>query len=118
MKTRISTCKSPRWFAHYVSIMREYELYSGLGSGFDYLIRYNDDFDKIIAMSILKINNRPIGVAIKLKDYGMMGCNITCFVLENHRRKGYGTRLVNALIDREELSTLGNQFPSNFPKVR
>ncbi len=120
MRKRIHVCKTLKWFKYYVRLMGEYRLHhqDSPYSGFSLLIRENTYMDKILSMSILKIDKVPVGVAIKLITNGMMGCNITCYISPDHRRKGYGSKLVNALIKNEtEFEIMNYQFPDNFPKT-
>lgn len=114
MKLRLYKCKTKRWFRKYIKLMETFNLYLGSWSGYGELIYDNFNFEKITHMAMLKLDNKPIGVSIKLSGSGMYGCNITCYVKDEYRRRGHGSKLVNALISRDEIDN--DQFPENFPK--
>lgn len=98
--------------------MRKHRLHNDCDvmSGYEHLIIFNRYFELIEAMSIAKCHMRPIGVAIKFAEPGMMFCNITCFVNKYYRNKGIGSRLVNMIID-DDFVIKNPQFPHNFPKA-
>ena len=99
-------------------IILEHELYNApfsAGSAF-WAFAASNTFSELIEEFIVAVNNeKPIGIAFRLRGYGMYGASVTCYVRREHRRKGIGSQMVK-MFDTKEYNN--REFPEGFPKCQ
>jgi GNAT superfamily N-acetyltransferase len=85
------------------------------GSAFWAFAEYGTFLELIEEFVVTRFNDIPIGIAFKLRGYGMYGANITCYVKHGFRRKGIGSAMVN-MFSYDYHNNRG--FPVGFPKCQ
>lgn len=101
MQVKIKTTILPKRITEFLKIIKDNRLYSGSGSGFDYVLKGHN---KPSSVSIAYIDNLPVGCSIFTEDL-MHGCyNCGVYIKPAYRRYGIGTKVIKALHKRKPIA--------------